>query len=289
MNTYATLEDILEAVPNKFKSDEIDYQNLFQRTAERCSRIVDQHCRRLFYPTAATRYFDGDGTNKLWIPDLISVTSISYSENDGETYTALAGTDYYLTAAGNFNDTRSYTLILLSVNGDLNLFPIGQRSIKIIGIWGYTDDISQAFENSQDTTEDNPLSSGATSVLVNDSDGLDLLGVSPRLQVGQLLRIESEYLEVRSISHSKNILTVVRGRNGSTAASHVQNTAIEIWRPPAPIREAVKIMVLELVERNFYDFNEKSFDLKPSERRGQRGINSESRLLLSPYVKAAVG
>ena len=72
------------------------------------------------------------------------------------------------------------------------------------------------------------MSSSATTL--NVSDGT-------LFSIGQLIRIESEYLAITAIS--TNALTVVRAIRGSTAASHVQTTAIDIWKPePAIVRAA---------------------------------------------------
>jgi hypothetical protein len=180
--------------------------------------------------------------------------------------------------------------VVLNVDGDLVVFPDGQRSVKIVGIWGYAEDISRAWEDSQDTVEDNPLSSGATTITVNDADGLDLSGALFRLQIGQLLRIESEYVEIRDISYSKNELTVVRARNSSTAASHVQNTTIEIWRPPAGVRQAAIALVLEMIERSFYDLRVASSRSGTQFRlQAVESISQEIKSLLDPFKKMAVG
>jgi hypothetical protein len=45
-----------------------------------------------------------------------------------------------------------------------------------VGVQGYVDERDQAWESSGDTTEDNPLTAGATSVTVNDVDALDAYG-----------------------------------------------------------------------------------------------------------------
>lgn len=85
--------------------------------------------------------------------------------------------------------------------------------------------------------QDNPLSSGATTLTVSDADGTDVDGVSPRFQVGHLLRIESEYLRVIAVDTGTNQLTVQRGVHGTTAASHAQDTAIETYQPVPAIRD----------------------------------------------------
>jgi hypothetical protein len=113
------------------------------------------------------------------------------------------------------------------------------RAVSVTGVWGWHDRWSEAWRDSGDTVQDDPLGDGATSLTVTDADGADSEQVSPRFQVGQLLRIEDEYLRVLAVDTSTNIVTVQRGANGTTAAAHVQSTAIDVYRPVADIESLV--------------------------------------------------
>lgn len=106
------------------------------------------------------------------------------------------------------------------------------QAITVSGTWGWHDRWSQAWLNSADTVQNNPLSDTATSVTVVDADGADSFNLTPRFQVGQLLKIDSEYLRVTGINTTTNVLTVLRGVNGTTAAAHNLATAIFIYQPP---------------------------------------------------------
>ncbi len=105
------------------------------------------------------------------------------------------------------------------------------RAIRISGVWGWHDRWTRAWRSSADTVQNNPLSSTASTVTVSDADGADAHTQTPRFQVGHLLRIEDEYLRVLAVNTSTNVLTVLRGVNGTTAAAHNQNTAIDIFQP----------------------------------------------------------
>lgn len=109
------------------------------------------------------------------------------------------------------------------------------QAISVTGIWGWHDRWSAAWRESADIVQNNPLSANATSLMVSDADGADGDGETPRFQIGHLIRIESEYLRVLAVNTTSNTLTVQRGVNGSTAASHVQNTTIQVYQPPADI------------------------------------------------------
>ena len=106
-----------------------------------------------------------------------------------------------------------------------------QDSITVTGYWGYHPNWESAWADSGDTVQDNPLSASATTLTVNDADA----GSPARFQVGQLLRIESEYLRVTAVDSTNNLLTVARGVQGTTAASHSVSTAIEIYQTPEDV------------------------------------------------------
>lgn len=109
------------------------------------------------------------------------------------------------------------------------------QAVSINGLWGWHDRWGEAWRNSADTVQNNPLNSSATSLTVADADGLDSDGETPRFQVGHLLKIESEYLRVLAVNTVTNVLTVLRGVNGTTAVAHLQNTPIYTYQPPADV------------------------------------------------------
>lgn len=107
--------------------------------------------------------------------------------------------------------------------------------ITITAIWGWHDRPADMWRSTGDTVQNNPLSSAAATLTVVDADGADSEGQSPRFQVGHLLKIDSEYLRVTALNPATNVLTVLRGVNGTTPASHTLNTAIYTYQPPAEL------------------------------------------------------
>jgi hypothetical protein len=105
------------------------------------------------------------------------------------------------------------------------------RAVRVSGIWGWHDRWTRAWRDSADAVQDNPLGASATTLTVSDADGVDGYNLAPRFQVGHLLRIEDEYLRVLAVNTTSNILTVLRGANGTTAAAHTQGTAIDVFQP----------------------------------------------------------
>ncbi len=107
-------------------------------------------------------------------------------------------------------------------------------AISVSGVWGWHDHPAEMWRFSGDSVQNNPLSSSATSLTVSAAASADPTGEAPRFQVGHLLKIDSEY--VRVVAVSGNTLTILRGVNGSTAASHVQNAPISVYQPAADVR-----------------------------------------------------
>ena len=253
---YATFDELKDALGDALGTGTTSYDVPMRVLAERASRAIDRLTGRQFWPETLTRYLDGSGEAAQWIPESLALTTVSMSNDDGANYTALAATDYiaYGGALLEYNRTP-YLQLKMYINGTYTYWYTGQRSIRLAGLWGWHDDYGNAWEDSQDTTEDNPLTAGATTITVNDADGADLTGLTPRFQVGQMLRIESEYIFVTVVTAgSTNTLTVVRAYNGSTAAQHAQNTVIYIYRPPTIIKQATIIQSLRWFKRGQQSF-----------------------------------
>jgi hypothetical protein len=239
---YATPHEIKAGAADAIRLTTTKYDAELMRLAEDISRGVDNYCHRQFYPALATRYFHGAGGRAQRFGELLAITSVSVSDDDGATYTELASTDYFGTVEHDPNSPKSWTHLELAANGEYSAW-------KIVGVWGYADDREAAWEDSADDVEDNPLSPAATTCTVNDADGLDGWGRAPRFQAGQLARLESEYVEITAVDTGAQTLTLVRARGGTSAASHAQNTGIDLWRPPAPVKEAVIIQIARLISR----------------------------------------
>ena len=250
MIPYATYEEVKDAMPDSFGTTD-QYEAAFRRVLTQSSRLIDRFTGRTFWPQYATRYPVSVGSAELYVDGaLLEVDSISMSSDDGSTFTDLETTDYY-SVGGNdllYDATPIYRFDM-SLNGDYTYWYTGQRSVKAVGWWGWHDDYANAWQASQDTVEDDPLTAAATTITVNDADGVDLWGVTPRFQMGQLLKIESEYVLVTAVNTTSNELTVIRAQAGTTAAAHAQNTTIYVYRPAEIIKEAVLSMAVRAFQR----------------------------------------
>ncbi len=251
---YATYTEIHDALAGALQTTTVSYDQLFRQLAERASRLIDRATGRTFWPSYETRYpRAGGGSSSLRVEDLVEITSIAMSGDDGVTYDyALDSDDYFCIGGERMEyDKTPYARLEMNVNtsGAYGYWYGGQRSVRIVGTWCWHDDWSNAWADAQDTTEDDPLSAAGTSLTVNDANGADLWGATPRFQAGQLLKIEDEQLLVTAVDTESNGLTVLRGRHGTTAAAHDQNTPIYVYRPPELVTQATIIQAVRWFKR----------------------------------------
>lgn len=127
--------------------------------------------------------------------------------------------------------------LLVSTAGAATFSSGPEDALTITGVWGWHDRWTRAWREGGDSVRDNPLSARATSISVEDADGLDVDSGAPRFQVGHLLRIEDEYLRLTAIDATRNELTVLRGVQGSDSANHAHGAGIETFAAAPAIRD----------------------------------------------------
>jgi hypothetical protein len=227
--TYATIADLKGVLGITSTTDD----TVMRKQLESASRSIDSYCNRRFYVSSETKYFDGALT--LWLSDLLSVTTLKTDEDgDGtfeNTFDGTVGTGDYIKYGGGLEDSLNilpYTRLEINPYGDYGSFASGiKRGVEIIGTWGYGDGVSATPYTDSGTTTDGTLTTGATAVAVH--------SVTPH-SAGQTILIDSEQMYIESIATT--VLTVVRGVNGTTKATHADNVATYIYQYPADIRQA---------------------------------------------------
>jgi hypothetical protein len=253
-NLYAWLSDIKADLDITATATTYDAHLL--RELERASRMVDGLTGWRFYPELATRYFDVDDDDHefidgatIYLPEpLLSVTTLSMSDDDGAAYDyTLTTADYYLSYGGNYNATP-YSQITLAENGTYTSWCKGQRALRLAGVWGYRRQYASGWEDSKDTVAV-AMNASQTTVTVADADGTSQMGTINRFQIGQLIRADSEYMVVIGRNTSTNVLTLIRGANGTTAATHAGATRIDVWRPEPLAANCARVQAVRWFKR----------------------------------------
>ena len=250
---------------------------------ENVGRVVERYCNRHIYALNETRGFDGDGTQRLLVPDLVSVdaSGLKTDDNKDRTFeTTWAATDYLLlptnagpTSPGN-PGSRPYTAVEVDVDAGAKAdWPAGRQTVQIAGQWGYWRHLKRASE-----TADAIADATTTSVTVSSRTDVE---------AGHTLLIDSEQLYVSS--YSGNTLTVVRGVNGATAASHSGGAAIDIYEYPGPVVESTIVQAARLWTRKDSAFAGVVGLLATGQMRVSAGLDSDMQLMLGQYRKLPVG
>jgi hypothetical protein len=105
------------------------------------SEAIDLHCGRHFYPRAATRVFDGTGGQRLFVPDLLAVTSLKADENGDGTFEVTWGASDYALEPYNASPDKPWgtphAAILARASGAKQTFLSGERNYEVAGRRGY--------------------------------------------------------------------------------------------------------------------------------------------------------
>lgn len=185
---------------------------------EAVSREIDQYTGRWFYPVTQTRYYTATG-GRLLVDDLLSVTSLKTDADGDRTYEetwAVTDYDLYPFNARQASPPQPYTEIRLTPDGDYRFSRLA-RGVEIAGVWGYYDERA----TSSATLAADVLTTTETAITVSDGT---------QFSAGQTIRIDSEQMAISSIA--TNVLTVTRGANGTTAATHTSGAAIQTYSYP---------------------------------------------------------
>ena len=233
VNSYASLTELKGILGITSTTDDV----MMRKQLEAASRSIESYCNRIFYSYTATKYFNGAVT--LWIPDLLSVTTLKTDEDgDGtfeNTFDGTAGTGDYILYGGGLEDSLNLyprTHIEINPNGDYGSFASGvKRGVEIAGVWGYGDGTS-ATPYVTDTTLNGSVSAGAVTIIVTSA---------ANLSAGQTILIvdattSNEQCYITSISSST--LTVERGVNGTSDVAHATAKQLYYYRYPRDVMQA---------------------------------------------------
>ncbi len=229
VNSYATLTELKAVLGISSTTDDVVMRKILEAT----TRAIESYCNRRFYCTTETKYFNGGLS--LWVPDLLSITTLR-TDDIGDaslpfsavTENTFATTDYILYGGGLEDSLNLYPKTRIEINptGDYSSFANGvKRGVEIIGTWGYGDG-----------TTATPYVATAITGTVETTTGLTLtLSADGIIEIGHTILCESEQMYVTALGTLS--ATVERGVNGTTAATHSLKT-LSYYRYPRDIMQA---------------------------------------------------
>jgi hypothetical protein len=200
---------------------------------EAVAQEIDDWVYRSFQPKTATRYYTATKGNFLVVKDLLTVTTLKTDDDGDRTYeNTWATTDYDLLPFNASADLDPYTEIVLAPDGTLN-FPTGAKGVEIAGSWGYFNDTSSV---------------GTLGAAITTTTGTSVtMTAGHSVEVLHTLLIGTEQLYVTEVA--TDTLTVVRGVNGTDAATALDSAAVSAYVYRGSVREAAVIQAARTMRR----------------------------------------
>jgi len=217
-NTYATLADYKNYVTARGQTPTTDTTDdgVINSLLESASRFIDTQTQRQFYPSYEAHLFDVPSEREIILDgDLLELITLT----NGDT-TVITSADY--TLRGN---RPPYWYLAPKDTSSLfwTYSTAGSREqvISVYGVWGYHERYMQRAW----------LQVGTLSAAITDTTTLAFTATTGHsITAGNVLKIDTELLNVASAG-ANTITPIVRGDNGSTAATHLINAPIYAWQP----------------------------------------------------------
>ena len=232
---------------------------------------VDHYCNRHFYPRVEMLLFDGNGGDRMTVPDLIAVGELAQADAAGQSFGKVWDADDFRLLPYNAAPLRPWGRphgAIKARTGRGDGFATGEANFRVAGVWGY-----RCFAEASGATLAAELAADASAITVSDGS---------QFRVGQTVLLAAgdgkgaatgEQALVTSISG--NELTVTRGLNGTAPSTHASGGEVGILRWPASVERAALIQAARIWTR--------AADFEPFYVHAD--VDTDVRLLLEPYRK----
>lgn len=220
---YATLAQTKVEVKTDRTSDDNQVLLYIKQVSHRIDNIMNsRYARPYFQPWLETREFPltpdkiNSWRNTYYLDTpILSLTSASAGGTDIASVVELVPQYSAITSAIRFS---TYGRSWYDYCGGSTPYPV---TLSVTGLWGYRPHYSEAWVTYDQITT-TAVTPAATTFTVNDVDGADPWGITPRFSPGQLIRFGASATEMNEVTATDtvtNTVTVRRTTNGSTAAS----------------------------------------------------------------------
>jgi hypothetical protein len=273
--SYATRDELKTVAGVTGTTDDAQYR----RVLEAVTAQLDAFTRRTFRTHLATYYFTAQSSRRVLLDSeelglgLLSVTTLKTDEDGDRTYeTTWATTDYDLLPANAAHKRRPYWEIAITPQGNES-FPRVQKGVEVVGKWGHYEDLVRSaslMAEGLDATE--------SGIDVDDGDDFEIL---------QTILVDSEQMYITGIA--TNTLTVVRGVNGTTAATHLDDAVIDVYRYPYAVTEATLMQAARLWTRRAAGYANQVGFSDTGTMRPWVGMDIEVQEMLAAYRLVGAG
>lgn len=226
MTNYCTLAEVKAELKATTTTDDSDVRRSMRQVSARIDALMGTPRRPFFAPYTEQRKFPIISTridsfyNVYWLRQhILSVSAVTRGSD-----TLTANVELYSN-----NSSVAQGLHLTSTGISWYSDETLPQFIQVTGVWGWHEDYTNAYAHVDDLAAD-VATTTATSITVADADGADLDGFTPRFSPGNLIQVGSELMEVTAVNTSTNILTVKRGVNGTTAATHTTGDDVNVYQ-----------------------------------------------------------
>lgn len=270
MNTYATLSEL----KSRLSVQSNDYDATMWHMLHVSSRLIDRYCSRCFYVRTVSRRFDVDDRSGFAVVDLISVNQLVEDCDGDRVYERVRHRDDYILYPLDAEPESAHGAGFARVqDGSSNGFPLGSATVQINGRWGYRAylvDVASRIANSGAM-----LSAASRSMVLDDASSV---------VAGQTLQIDGEQMFVTQVGGK--VVNVLRGVNGTVAASHPDGSELKMLQYPAEVTEATLMLAVDRWRRRDGFFGgASSTDVNGNDVYESDGDFAE---LLAPYRRIAI-
>jgi hypothetical protein len=235
VNTYGWIERLKSMIGVTSES----HDDALWRNLHMASRAFDASCHRKFFVEWGVKAFDVSRPGGFAVPDLASVDSIFEDEDGDRVYEVEREWNDDLLLPANANPLsmfgRPYTRIIADPVGPRPKFTLGHSRVQVTGAWGFRD---YRFDSGASLSNGGPLSAGSTSFTVTDGS---------MVQAGMTVIVEEEQMFVRTVSG--DVVTVVRGVNGTSAVTHTDGQILYEQGFPGEVIESTLLLAARAWKR----------------------------------------
>jgi hypothetical protein len=293
---YATLAGL--RTRNQVAGTDTGDDGRYLQKLRAATQIIDRYCAREFQPVSEARTFDWTSPARLDFRsfELLTLTSLIDGSGNTKQTTAL------IMQGGKFSDATKWGPWFgteLDMTKDFLMYQVTPiRALTVNGVWGWHADWPNAWLAAYtNTTLATPLqisgaiTANAPTISLNSDPtlSLDAAYQSPAISAGSLIQIDTEWMQVLYTASGSTTITLLRGVNGTTAASHSSGAPITVYQPPRDINEAclrIAQWILALDDAPF------QVTVTTTPAMGQTTIPAKIPTdictILDPYVKARV-